>query len=98
MAIRCQAVCGCVVGIKLYCAPEQAQRFATILEGKRIMQRESTQEQIVRIDTFRRLAVCALDLCMTQPRFNGADDARGNAVLEFEDIAQCAVVAVGPEM
>src|SRR5262249_59703067 len=50
------------------------------------------------IETFRRLSLGALDLCLLQPRSNSADDTGGNLILQLEDLRQSTVEVIGPKM
>ena len=50
------------------------------------------------IEAFRRLAQHALLLGLGQRGFDDPGDARGNLVLDGKDVAEVAVVAVGPDM
>ena len=76
MAVCRQTVGDRIIRIEVDGATEQAKRFAAILVGHGIVQRERAEEKIVGVDVIRRLAAGAFDLGIAQPRFDGADDVR----------------------
>jgi hypothetical protein len=57
-----------------------------------------TQIEVVSVEVFRALASGALDFRLAEVGFDGADDVEGQFILQFEDVAQRAVVALGPDM
>src|SRR6516164_2854380 len=54
--------------------------------------------QIVGVEAIGRLADCAFDLGRPELGLDRTDDAARDLVLQFEDIVEGAVKAVGPDM
>jgi len=54
--------------------------------------------EIVGIEIFDRLSVRAFDLCFAHRRFDGADHACCDSVLQIKDIVQATVVPISPQM
>src|SRR5262249_26758852 len=62
------------------------------------MEGKSTQKEVVGIHAFGRFPAGTLHLGMPELRLDGANDARGDPVLQIEDILQPAIKAIGPEV
>ena len=60
--------------------------------------RHAAQVVVVGVEAFRRLAPCALDLRPLELRGDCPDDARGQLILQLEDVVEGAFEAVGPDM
>jgi len=50
------------------------------------------------IEAFCQLAGCALDFRLPQPRLDCTDNAAGDLVLQLENVVECSVEAVSPDM
>src|SRR6516165_8993255 len=59
---------------------------------------QGAQIKIVGIEAVRALALGALYFGLAQARLDRADDAQRDLVLQFEDVVQRAVIALGPDM
>ena len=60
--------------------------------------RNRAQIEIVGVETVGPLALGGLDLGVLQIRLDCADDAQRDLVLQFEDVIERAIVALGPKM
>src|SRR5438105_2308839 len=56
------------------------------------------QIMIIGVEAFGRLASRPLDFGLAQPRLYGAGDIARNLVLQFENVIEGAVEAVGPDV
>src|SRR5262245_61096694 len=59
---------------------------------------ERTQIEVVSIKALSWFTSCPLDLGRPELRFDRADNAARHPVLQLEDIVQCAVEAIGPDV
>ena len=60
--------------------------------------RHSAQIVVIGVEALGRLALGALDLGLLQLGRDRPDHARRHLVLQFEDIVECAVEAIRPEV
>jgi hypothetical protein len=60
--------------------------------------RERQQVKIVGIEAPTRLPAGPLDLGKAQPRLYCADNAARHSILQFEDVIERAIEAVGPDV
>ena len=60
--------------------------------------RQGAQVEIVGVEVVRPLALGPLDLGVKQARLDRADDTQCDLVLQFEDVVERAVEAVGPDV
>ena len=77
---------------------KQRQRLIRLAWHKDAKMRKRAQIEIVGVETVRPLALGALDLGVQQARLDRADDAQGDLVLQFEDVVERAIIALGPDM
>ena len=77
---------------------KQTQRLGDGLPGSPMQVRHAAQIIVVGVEIFRRLALGALDLGALELRRDRADDARGDLVLQLEDIVEAAFEALRPQM
>src|SRR5262245_46448376 len=60
--------------------------------------RQPTKIVVVGVEVFRRLASSSLDFGLFQPWGDGANHARRHLVLQDEDVLQCAIEAICPQV
>ena len=66
--------------------------------GSEMEIRHAAQIVVVGVEAFGRLALRAFDLRLLELRRDRADDARGDLVLQIEDVVEGAFEALRPEM
>src|SRR5262249_20979555 len=77
---------------------EQSQRLFVGLPRHSIKEWNAAQIIIIRIEAFGRLALCTLDLRLLNFRRNRPHHARGDAVLQLEDVLKPAVETICPQV
>ena len=87
-----------ISGIEVEGEPRQPDRLRHALAVSFVRLRLGAPVKIVGVKRSGRFANGALGFGNAQPRFDRADDAARHPVLQFEDIVEGAVEAVGPDM
>ena len=87
-----------VVGIEIERPHEQASRLGVAFACRPVALLGSAKHEIVRLEHFGRRPAEADLLGLGELHRHGANDLLGDLVLEGEDVADLAVVALGPEV
>ena len=88
----------CTGRIDRQCPFEQRDGLANALFGVLVTQLKRAQIPVAGIEAFGWLAECTLDLGRPESGPDRADDTARDLVLQFEDVVERAIKAVGPDM
>jgi hypothetical protein len=83
--------------IKFKGAAGQQDRLGKALLGPFVLLRQCAQVEVVGVEVLGRLAAGPVGFAEAHSWLNGADDARCDLILQFEDIVEAAVEAVGAQ-
>ena len=97
-AVGQRAQCLTIPGIQIDGLLQQRFGAKDCLSGLRVVVRERTQIGVVGGETAGRLGKRAFDFNCSNGRLDGADDPLRDLVLQRKDVAQVALVAVGPDV
>ncbi len=87
-----------VVRLKRERLVKQWERLLGIAWHRYLSMGQGAQIQVVGVQIFRALTLGTLDLGLAQAWLDCADYAEGDLILELENVAERAIVALGPDM
>src|SRR6185436_3556457 len=77
---------------------KQWERLLGISGHRNLSVGQSAQIQVIGVQVFRALTLGTLDLRLAEAWLYSRHDAEGDLILEREDVAERAIVSLGPDM
>src|SRR6516225_3952575 len=98
MAPSRRSVSSGIIRLKREGWAEECECLIRIAGHSRMRMGQGAQIEVISVEAVRPFPLSALDLGLAQARLDRADDAQGDLVLQFEDVVERPIVALGPDM